>query len=174
MPTFSVRVTEDVASAFDRAADIHGGRSARLRQLIDRDVASKPARALSARRGPRTAARVMVRLAAPEALASSDAAASMRLSRSAWIAALVRARTLGQPTLSLPDEVQLIAIRSEIRRIGVNVNQIARALNTAVMEGRVLDLQLTEIRDFRRELTAHFAAVGEAFAGNLSYWAAGS
>ncbi len=61
-------------------------------------------------------------------------------------------------------------MQTELRRIGVNVNQIARALNTAVMEGKVLDLELAYLDDLRAEIRAHMLALQEAFAGNLAYW----
>ena len=40
------------------------------------------------------------------------------------------------------------------------------------MEGRILDTELSAIEDLRRELRAHLTGLGEAFAGNLAYWAA--
>jgi hypothetical protein len=113
----------------------------------------------------------MVRLTAAEAAGMDLEAAALGLRRATWIAALVRSRVLGQPTFARSDTLLLTGVRSELRRIGVNVNQIARALNTAVLEGRVLDTELTAIEDLRRELGAHVVALGEAFAGNLAYWA---
>nr|WP_246370762.1 plasmid mobilization relaxosome protein MobC [Phenylobacterium haematophilum] len=65
-----------------------------------------------------------------------------------------------------------MAIQTELRRIGVNLNQMARALNTEVMEGRVLDLQLTEVRAFRDELRGRLSDLRAALAGNLDYWEA--
>ena len=62
----------------------------------------------------------------------------------------------------------------EIGRIGVNVNQIARALNTAVMDGPVLDLELGQLGAFQVEISAWVDALGEAFEGNLAYWAPAS
>ena len=67
----------------------------------------------------------------------------------------------------------LIEVRRELRRIGVNVNQIARALNTAVMEGVVLEVELAQLGAFQQEIGAWVEALGEAFQGNLEYWAAG-
>ena len=43
-------------------------------------------------------------------------------------------------------------------------------MNTAVLEGRVLALELQSVEDLRRELRGHMAALREAFAGNLAYW----
>ena len=62
-------------------------------------------------------------------------------------------------------------LRAELSRIGNNINQIARALNTAVMEGQVLDLEMAQLGAFQAEIAAWVEALGEAFDGNLSYWA---
>ena len=48
----------------------------------------------------------------------------------------------------------------------------ARALNTAVMEGEVLDLEVAYLADLQTELHAHMATLRGAFEGNLAYWAA--
>ena len=61
--------------------------------------------------------------------------------------------------------------KAELHHIGVNVNQIARALNTAVMEGKVLDLEVAYLDALRTELRAHMFTLREAFEGNLAYWA---
>ncbi len=171
MPVLSARVTDDVAARFDAASAAAGGRSAMLRRLVE-DVARSASMGGTLTPGRRDAARLMVRLAAPEARHVADQAAAFGLPRAAWVAALVRRHASGAPRFARPDELALIAIHGEVRRIGVNVNQIARALNTAVIEGRVLDLELGALDDLRRELRAHIAGLGEAFAGNLAYWAA--
>ena len=54
----------------------------------------------------------------------------------------------------------------------MNINQIARALNTAVMEGSVLDLEVAQLAAFAAEIRAHLNGLDEAFAGNLAYWSA--
>ena len=169
MAVFSVRVPDEVAQRFDAGAQSAGGRSARLRQLIATEASAYAGR-LGAASGPRSAARLMVRLAAPEARHVDAEAAAMGLRRAAWVAALVRRHAMSRPAFSRPDELSLIAVQGELRRIGVNVNQIARALNTAVMEGRVLDTELASLDDFRRELRDHIFALREAFEGNLAYW----
>lgn len=170
MPVLSTRVSDEMANRFDAAAAPVGGRSALLRRLVEGAARAGPAVA-SKGTGPRDALRLMVRLAAPEARHVTDQAAGLSLPRAAWVAALVRRHASGAPRFPRPDELALIAIHGEVRRIGVNVNQIARALNTAVMEGRVLDTELGAVDDLRRELRAHIAGLGEAFAGNLTYWA---
>lgn len=172
MTTFSVRVADDLAARFDAAAAPEGGRSALLRRLIAGAAAAEKSGAHAApeRRG---AARIMVRLAGHEAAAVEAEATAFGLTRAGWVAGLVRRRVHGSPTFSRPEVLTLNLVQGELRRIGVNVNQIARALNTAVMEGRVLDLELQSLEAFRVEIRGHLSGLREAFAGNLAYWDAG-
>jgi hypothetical protein len=165
----SVRVSDDLAVRFDAAADPVGGRSALLYRLVD-GAAAPVAETSGAPRFRRNAARLMVRLAAPDAVHVGREAAALGQPRATWVAALVHRHAVGGARFARPDELILIATQGELRRIGVNVNQIARALNTAVMEGRVLDLELSYLDDLRREMRGHLTAVREAFEGNLAYW----
>jgi Bacterial mobilisation protein (MobC) len=165
----SVRVPDDLATRFDAAADPLGGRSALLFRLVD-GAAAPAVKHPGASRLKRDAARLMVRLAAPDAAHVGREAAALGQPRATWVAALVHRHAAGGPRFARPDELTLIAIQSELRRIGVNVNQIARALNTEVMEGRVLDLELVYLDNLRREMRGHLEGLREAFAGNLAYW----
>jgi hypothetical protein len=169
---FNVRVPNAMATRFDLWAADRGGRSPALRHLID--LACAEGAALSGADGRQGArqAKLTVRLSTADAIGLDAAAAEFGLTRNAWAAAVLRRRLSGRPTFGAVDARGLIAIQGELRRIGVNVNQIARALNTAVLEGRVLDMQLDAVDDLRRELRAHMTAVREAFAGNLAYWEA--
>jgi hypothetical protein len=112
----------------------------------------------------------MVRLRAEDGASVALEAQAMGLSPAGWVAALVSHRVRGRPRFSGPDELALLAIRSEVHRIGVNVNQIARALNTAVLEGRVLELEMAALDHLRHELRDHLSVLREAFEGNLAYW----
>jgi mobilization protein MobC len=169
----SVRVPNDLAARFDAAAAAAGGRSALLHRLV-RDAAAPGSTAPRPRPAARNAMRLMVRLAPDEAAHVIREADAMAVPRAAWVAALVRRHASATPRFSRPAELALIATHGEIRRIGVNVNQIARALNTAVLEGRVLELEMLAVDDLRRELRAHLEGLGDAFQGNLAYWAAWS
>ena len=165
---FSVRVPEALAARFDTAAALAGGRSARLRQLIASAAEAAPTAPLAP--GRRMALRLMVRLGPVEAEHVHRQAAAMHLQPSGWVAALVRRHTLGRPTLPRDQELAVLAVQAEVHRIGINVNQIARALNTAVLEDRVLDLELSGLAALGRELGGHLLALREAFEGNLAYW----
>lgn len=169
MTMFSVRVPDDLGRRFDMIASKAGGRSALLRRLIATCAQGEPPAPEVMTRHP-AAARVMVRLAAPDVLALDREAEVMGLRRATWVAALVRRRLRSRPTFNRSAELAVFAVQKELRRVGVNINQIARALNTAVLEGRVLDLELDEIRALGREMRGHMAAIREAFVGNLAYW----
>lgn len=168
MADFKLRLPDPLAARFDAWAADRGGRSPALRALIETACAQGAAGDV-ARLGPRPE-KLTVRLGAADALGLREAASAFGLTPNAWAAALVRRRLTGRPTFGRAGEVALVAIQSELRRIGVNVNQIARALNTAVLEGRELELELDQLAAFRRELRAHLAAVREAFEGNLADW----
>ena len=75
---------------------------------------------------------------------------------------LIRNRLHGKPIFPCAEAVPLLAIQGEVRRIGVNVNQIARALNTAVMEGKVLDLEVAYLDALRTELGGSHRAKASA------------
>jgi hypothetical protein len=168
---FSVRVPDETAVRFDAAALSVGGRSALLRRLIREAAPEAPVAGPASAVGG-SAARLMVRLGPPESAHVAREAAAMQLRRAGWVRALVRAHAVGQPTFPRDQELAVFAIQAELRRIGVNVNQIARAMNTAVMEGRVLEMELAYVDALRRELAAHMGALRVAFEGNLAYWSA--
>lgn len=170
MADFKLRLSDDLAARFDVWAGAHGGRSPALRHLIGQACAGDATAPDGAGRlGPRPA-KLTVRLTAADGRGLGAVAAEMGLTPNAWAAAVIRRRLHGRPTFPRPDAMSLIAMQTELRRVGVNVNQIARAINTAVVEGRVLDLELAYLDDLRAEIRGHMAGLREAFEGNLSYW----
>jgi hypothetical protein len=170
MADFKLRLPDGLAAQFDTWAADRGGRSPALRHLVAQACAgAETAAAEAGRLGPRSV-KLTVRLTAADARGLRAAAAEMTLTPNAWAAAVVRRRLRGRPTFTRPDVMSLIAIQTELRRVGVNVNQIARALNTAVLEGRVLDVELAYLDDLRAEIRGHMAGLREAFEGNLAYW----
>ena len=167
MATLSLRIADDDLARFDAWAGGQGGRAPVLRRLMA-EVAAAPSP--SAERLPPRPHKLTVRLTGEDGRGLADAAGAMGLTPSAWAAAVIRYRLHGRPTFAPAGETVLIAIQTEYRRIGVNVNQIARALNTAVLEGKVLDLELAYLENLRTELRAHLSTLREAFTGNLAYW----
>ncbi len=111
-----------------------------------------------------------LRLAADELALLEAEAARTGLSRTQWSVALIRRRLHDRPQLAPSDAIAFIGVQRELRRIGVNVNQIARALNTAVLESRVLDLEVAQLDAFATEIRGHLSGLQKAFRGNLDYW----
>ena len=169
MANLSLRVPDELLARFDAAAGGQGGRAPTLRRLMDQAAVGPSA---PAGRLPARPLKLTVRLAADDCAGLAREAAAMGLTPNGWAAALIRHRLHGKPTFRLGETVALLAIQGEVRRIGVNVNQIARAMNTAVMEGKVLDLEITYLDALRTELRAHMFTLREAFEGNLTYWTA--
>lgn len=170
MVSFNVRVPDELGARFDEWAGARGGRSPALRRLIGEACHQPGSRGRAPGRLDRRPAKLTVRLASDDARGLAGAAADLGLTPNAWVAAVVRSRLHERPTFPAEAALGVLGIRGELRRIGVNVNQIARALNTAVLEGRVLELELAGVADFQSEIRAHMAALRAAFEGNLAYW----
>jgi len=166
---FNVRLDDDLAGRFDAWASGRGGRSASLRGLM---TAACEGAVTNASVPPRCSRpeKLTVRLSGRDAAGMQAEAAKAGLTPNAWAAAVLRRRLSGRPTFPPAERAVLISLHGEVHRVGVNVNQIARALNTAVIEGRILDLELGYLDDLRRELRGHMGAMREAFEGNLAYW----
>lgn len=166
MADFKLRMPDDLAARFDAWAAARGGRSPALRRL-----AAEACDGVTG--GPRLglrSAKLTVRLSEGDAASLDKTAREMGLTPNGWAAAMLRRRLTGRLTFS-PGELQvLLDIQRELRRIGVNINQIARALNTAVIEGRVLDLELGEVAAFKREIREHLAGLRDVMARRQVYW----
>lgn len=173
MDRITLRVSPDLTRRFDAAAADQGGRSRLLRRLMEgaaQAALPAPAEAPSA---PRFG-KLTLRLGEADLRLLEVEAAAVGLSRTQWSVALIRRRLHDRPQFNRPEAQALIEVRRELRRIGVNINQIARALNTAVMDGVVLDLEVAQLGVFQAEIAAWIEALGEAFEGNLAYWAPAS
>jgi len=171
MDRITLRLPPDLARRFDAAAAARGGRSGYLRTIMEAAAqASLPA----PQPGPSGAksAKLTIRLTDADMGLLEAEAGRAGLLRTQWAVMLIRRRLHGRLQLTPREAMALINIRRELHRIGVNVNQIARALNTAVMAGAVLDLEVTQLAAFASEIRAHLNGLDEAFAGNLAYWSA--
>jgi hypothetical protein len=173
MDRLTLRAPPDLIRRFDAAAASRGGRSRLLRRLMEEAAhAAVPGAAEAA--PERSSEKLTLRLSPLDLAALEAEAAAVGLSRTQWAVGLIRARLHGQPQLSRSDGVAFLDARRELRRIGVNINQIARALNTAVMDGQVLALEVAQLAAFQEEIAAWVEALGGAFRGNLDYWGTGS
>ena len=114
--------------------------------------------------------RVTVRLKETERLALLAAARDRQTSPSVWLRCLAVVHLGRRPQWNDPEVAELRAIFTELRRIGTNLNQVARALNVAVQSGEYPAGQGTaalEAADLVRSETRRVVAV---MTGNFDYW----
>ena len=169
MDRFTVRLPADLARRFDAAAGRQGGRSRLLRRLIEgASDAAVPEGLPAAPAG--VGAKLTLRLRTSDLAALEAEADRCGLSRTRWTTALIRRRLHDRPQPAPAEAQALIEARRELRRIGVNINQIARALNTAVLEGVVLRVELIQLAAFADEIRGYSGAIDEALRANLDYW----
>ena len=146
----SIRLDTGALAALDSFAVGRGGRSAVLRQLIERMLAENTRRPLIERRA---------------SLRSTD--------RAGWIKALVRRHLALKSRVDDGLLAELAPIRMQLLRIGRNLNQAMKAANLRMMEDgdKQIGNDLRRIADMRMEISEQVAAVGEAMRGDASYWA---
>ncbi len=177
MPTFCLRLSDDLAARFDAVAGTAGSRSQALRMLMERVAPEAPQdaeRKERVGRGGKT--KITIRLQPTELSEIATRAEARKLRRTQWVAALIRAHLSKSPPPPQPERHQLVSIRRELQRIGVNLNQAVHALHAAQMEGSRLDPEreaerTSEIaRTTAREIKLHITGVGAALRGDLDYW----
>jgi hypothetical protein len=166
MTTFSVELPALTARRFDRLALSSGGRAALLRQLINACAVDLEDGVYGARRS----VMLKVRLSAADVACLAAVSHAMGMPPATWIAALVRRWLRARPALAPNDERQLLAIRTELDRIRLALNHIARVTGEAIATGRPPILDLDAIEAFRVEVRDQVQALRSAFQGNISYW----
>lgn len=179
MAFFGFQIADADARQFDALAAQHGGRSALLRALVLRVTEGGQAPNDAPGNGLRGRAqakeKMMIRLP-PEVMAQVDLEArATKMRRTQWIAALIRSRFERRPRVSrvnLTSEVrnEIQAIEKALQRIGTNVNQMARAMNRAVLPGTTLDRQVDAVTQHAEEIRTLGKKLQRALTSNDSYW----
>lgn len=168
MALISLRVPDEVAAQFSAFAATQGGKSALLRRLIA-DAIDAPSQRISALPVGRPQ-KVTVRFRESEMRQLAEVSHQRGMTRTGWIVALVRSR-LGSPVQHSPDEHDALrAIVRELNRIGGNINQLARAANTSVLQGRAVEPDLSAVQEARLVIEAELARLRSALHGNADYW----
>lgn len=178
MATLTFRISDELAARFAARARALGGKSTLLRglveQAIDQDGASPAPRgaAEAAPLAPGASGKVTLRLRGNEMALLTEAARRRGMSRTQWVTSLVRAR-LGFGLQQTADERnELRAIARELNRIGGNLNQVARAANTQVLEGRQISIDLEVIRHTAAAVAAAMSELRTLAARSAGYWSA--
>ena len=164
----STWVPADVAQAFKATARAEqGGTSAALRRLVVEAVQGAPPRAPA---GAGTGQQVGVRLKPVERAALAEAARSHGTSPASWLRSLAIVRLAGKPQWSPAELEELREVFRELRRIGSNVNQIARALNVAVQSGVYPPHQGIAAERAAESIRDDMRRVVGMMTGNFDYW----
>ncbi len=160
-------VSDELARRFGAIAGAHGGKSALLRRMVENVVGLPSVPQVSD--GAGQSEKVTVRFR-PSELALLAEAAARGMNRTQWISSLVRARLGLGLQLSAGERDELRTIARELNRIGGNINQLARAANTQVREGREVAIDSEVLREAAivvREAVSEFrTAVGKS----AGYW----
>jgi hypothetical protein len=164
----SAWVPSDLAAAFRawaRAQD--GGASAALRGLVAQAVTGE---APAAPPGPGAGYRLTVRLQEAERAALLTASKARGVTPSTWVRALAVAHLARKPQWNPAEVDALRDLFAEVRRIGANVNQVARALNVAVARGEYPPRQGEAAREAAELVRSEMRRVVAVMSGNWDYW----
>jgi hypothetical protein len=169
----SVRVDADALSAFDSFAVGRGGRSALVRQMIERTLHERGDRPVIERPEGAARNRISLRFTDVELAVIEVRAAQRSTDRSGWIKALVRRHLALKSRVDDGLLAELAPIRMQLLRIGRNLNQAMKAANAAMLEkgDKRIEPHLRCIADMRLEVSEQVAGVGDAMRGDASYWA---
>jgi hypothetical protein len=166
------RIDAEILAAFDAQSASRGGRSAALRALVEASVEAQKDRDLLPRSDGSKSQRVQISLSETEMAVIDYRAAQRSINRAGWVKALVR-RHLGLKQSKEDGLVEaLLPIRSQLIRIGRNINQAMKAANVILVAGKndSLAAELATITAMRAELNEQIAAVRSAMQGDYSYW----
>lgn len=173
MDRFTVRLPHDLARRFDAAASGHGGRSSLLRRLIEASAAEAGSPEDAVPVEPRTG-KLTLRLGADDLAALEAEAARVGLTRTRWLVALVRRKLHGGPQLSPPEAAAFLEVQRDLRRIGVNLNQVARTLHMREARADASGGEAERVLAFATEVRGGLADLRRALEGNRDYWSTGS
>ena len=168
MALISLRIPDDLAARFSELAMTEGGRSALLRRLIGEAVGVPPRPSAPLPIG--NPQKVTVRFRESEMRKLATVASERGMTRTGWIVALVRSRLASPVQHSPGEQAALRIIVRELNRIGGNINQIARAANTSVLQGRAVEFDPSAIRDAKASIDVVLAQLRGALDGNADYW----
>ncbi|GAA5063508.1 hypothetical protein GCM10023208_34540 [Erythrobacter westpacificensis] len=175
MQTLSFKIERDKIAQLDALAEGRGGRGPFMRQVVDA-VLRQAGAALSDTPVPERenagSHRLYLRPTQTELAVIRHRAHERRMSPATWAMALVR-RHLG---IAAPVDrelrEELLNCRQALQRIGINVNQIARAANKMALADNAAEIveELHAVNELRGAIGAAVEGIGAATKGDLSYW----
>lgn len=170
----STWVPAKLAADFRAQARLDGGASAALRRY----VADMAAGGLHGASPPRSIApagvgrgeQIGFRLKAAERSLLDEAARERGTSPANWVRSLAIVHLAGNPQWNMAEIEELRNLFRELRAIGNNVNQIARALNVAVQTGEYPPHQGRAAKEAAELVRYEMRRVVAVMHGNFDYW----
>lgn len=169
----STWVPEAMAAAFHARARTEGGASALLRRLIAETVDPGLHGASLDTIAPAGSGRgeqIGIRLKGEERRALNEAASARGTSPANWVRALAIVHLAQKPQWNTAELAELREVFKELRRIGNNVNQIARALNVAQQTGQYPPHQHRAVEKAAELIRYEMRRVVAVMTGNFNYW----
>ena len=156
MAFIGLRVSDQLAARFEAVAAVRGGKSKLLRAMIEAVTKAPPGEGEGPGVGRGASKKVTLRLK-PEDLAALDAAAAKAgLRRTEWLLACARRRLSAKPQFSDRESLALLETRRELRRIGVNLRDLARKI--AEQDGAAPE-DVAALHAFQTEVRAQLEGV---------------
>jgi hypothetical protein len=166
--TLSTHVDRALAERFAAVArQSDGGTSAALRRIVTEAVDGKPP---APPRGAGTGTQVGVRFKPAERVALAEAARDAATSPANWLRSLAIVHLSRKPQWSGAELAELREVFRELRKIGNNVNQIARAMNVAVQSGVFPPHQERATQEAAEMIRDEMRRVVALMTGNFDYW----
>jgi hypothetical protein len=167
MAFIGLRVSDQLAARFEAVAATRGGKSKLLRAMIEAVTKAPPGEGEGSGAARGASQKVTLRLK-PDDLAALDAAARQAgLRRTEWLVACARRRLKAKPQFNREEAISLLEARRELRRIGVNLRELARRL--AEKEAAAAE-DLAAIQTFQADVRRQIEGLRSAIDGNLAYW----
>ncbi len=111
-----------------------------------------------------------VRLSANEVAAVRTAAAARGMKPSQWLRSVVRVRLGAGTQYSGPELHELRTLTNQVRRIGVNLNQLVRAAHEARLEHAPFAVDTKVVDTARGEVERTLTALHVLARGNVRLW----
>jgi hypothetical protein len=166
--TLSTHLDPDLAKRFQAFARLtDGGVAAALRRLVAMAVSNEPPPPLT---GVGQGGEVKVRFRAIERAAVTEAANARQTSPANWLRSLALVHLTKRPQWNDAEMDALRGIAAELRRIGGNINQIARAINNAQLTGQYPQHQGIEVKEAAEILRYETRRLAAVMTGNFDYW----
>ena len=168
----NLRIDAAALAALDSFAVGRSGRSALVRQMIERTLQESADRPHIDRPEGAARNRVSLRFTEVEIAVIAHRASQRSTDRAGWIKALVRRHLALKSRVDDGLLAELAPIRMQLLRIGRNLNQAMKAANAAMLEtgDKQIEPELRRIADMRMEVSEQVTAVGDAMRGDASYW----